>query len=107
MLDTSVSPILVQIMAGLRHRYASLNRHYEAAWTDSWCHRRCLHTHQTIIEAAKYATPHGAGWYLVCVEFEETRALTANEDQVVNEFRFKPTRVWNPQWISSWDGYIT
>ena len=61
-LDTSVSPTLVQIMAGLRHRYASLNRHYEAAWTDSWCHRRCLHTHKTLIEASKCAMPHGAGW---------------------------------------------
>jgi hypothetical protein len=31
--DTS-TPLLAQIMSALRNRYASLNRHYEAAWND-------------------------------------------------------------------------
>ena len=92
MLDTKVSAMTVEIMAGLQHRYASLNRCYEAAWTDSGCFRRCLHAHPTLIEAAKCAMPHGAGWYVLCVEFEKTRQLTEEEDQVVNEFRFQTSR---------------
>lgn len=93
MPDIPVPPITLRMMDGLRHWYASLNRHYEAGWTDSGCFRRCLHTHQTLIEAAKCATPHGAGWYVVCIEFEKTRELTEQEDAVVNEFRFKPKRL--------------
>jgi hypothetical protein len=80
-------------MTGLQHRYASLNRHYEAAWNDSWHFRRCLHAHQTLIEAANCAMPHGAGWYVVCVAFDETRELTGEEDGIVNEVRFGSRRV--------------
>ncbi len=35
--------VVAQIIAELRVRYAAINLHYEAAWTDSWSHRRCLH----------------------------------------------------------------
>jgi hypothetical protein len=85
--DTS-TPLLAQIMSALRNRYASLNRHYEAAWNDSWHFRRCFHIHHSLIEAAKCAMPSGAGWYLVRVEFDQPRELTEEENQVVNEFRF-------------------
>ena len=52
---------LPEIIASLRERFWFLNLHYEAAWTDSWSHRRCLHAHGTLMDA---------------------------EDKVVNEFRF-------------------
>jgi hypothetical protein len=45
-------------MTGLRFRYPALNDiHYEAGWTDSWCHRRCMHAHKSLIEAAKCGMP--------------------------------------------------
>jgi hypothetical protein len=28
----------------------SPNIHYEAGWTDSWTHRRCMHKHKTLFE---------------------------------------------------------
>jgi hypothetical protein len=62
--------------------------HYEAAWTDSWSHRRCRHQHQTLIEAAKCAMPNGAGWYVFAVDARGPRQLTDAEDAIVNEFRF-------------------
>lgn len=77
-------------MVALRVRYRSLNLHYEAAWTDSWVHRRCQHEHQTLIEAAKCATPHGPGWYVFAVEGDTARQLHEAEDRIVNEFRFGP-----------------
>jgi hypothetical protein len=80
--------VVAQILADLRVRYAALNRHYEAAWTESWTHRRCLHNHQSLIEAAKCAMPQGAGWYVFAVEIDEPRELTEAEDRIVNEFRF-------------------
>jgi hypothetical protein len=89
MLDASIeNPLLVQIVASLQSRYAYLNRYYEAAFTDSFCHRRCFHAHQSLIDAAKCAMPQGAGWYVVAVDFETPRQLTKTEDAVVNEFRF-------------------
>ncbi len=42
--------VFTKIMVALRLRYRLLNLHYEAAWTDSWTHRRCLHEHRTLIE---------------------------------------------------------
>ena len=60
--------LLEQIMIELQHRYAKLNLHYEAAFTDSFCTRRCCHTHQTLIEAAMCATLKGAGWYVIGVQ---------------------------------------
>lgn len=86
----SISPgLVIEIMASLRRRFAALNRHYEAAWTESWAHRRCEHTHETLIDAAKCAMPHGAGWYVFAVEYGCPRELTNGEDRIVNEFRFK------------------
>ena len=81
-------PLVTEIVTALRLRYKFLNPHYEAAWTESWSHRRCLHEHSTLIEAAKCATPHGAGWYVFAVEGETPRELTDAEDEVVNKFRF-------------------
>jgi hypothetical protein len=72
----------------LRHKPLSLDLHYEAAWTDSWSHRRCRHQHQTLIEAAKCAMPNGAGWYVFAVNGGTPRQLTDAEDKIVDEFRF-------------------
>jgi len=44
---------LPEIITSLRVRFWFLNPYYEAAWTDSWCHRHCLHAHGTLIDAAK------------------------------------------------------
>jgi hypothetical protein len=80
--------LLTQIMAGLRHRYASLNGvHYEAGWTDSWVHVRCFHKHPTLIDAAKCGMPQ-PGLYVLAVEGDAARELTTEEDEVVNRFRF-------------------
>ena len=81
-------PLVAQIIASLRVRYKGINLHYEAAWNDSWSFRRCCHTHQTLIEAAKCGMPQGAGWYVFAVESGAERELTAAEDRIVNDFRF-------------------
>jgi hypothetical protein len=82
--------LITQIMTGLRFRYPALNDiHYEAGWTDSWCHRRCMHAHKTLIEAAKCGMPQGAGWYVFAVERGEPRELLAAEDSEVERFRFE------------------
>ena len=82
--------LFARILFALRLRYRSLNLHYEAAWTDSGCNRRCLHDHATLIEAAECAMPHGAGWYVFAVEGETPRQLSETEDRIVNDFRFGP-----------------
>jgi len=87
-MSSGPNPLLTEILASLRVRFRLLNVHYEAAWTDSWCHQRCGHAHQTLIDAANCAMPQGAGWYVVGVENGEPRELTAAEDKIVNEFRF-------------------
>jgi len=79
---------LLEIIASLRVRFSFLNPHYEAAWTDSWSHRRCLHAHGTLIDAAKCAMPNGAGWYVFAVENGRPRELNDEEEDVVNKFRF-------------------
>jgi hypothetical protein len=88
---------LTEIISTLRLRYRSLNphyeTHYEAAWTESWTHHRCLHEHPTLIEAAKCAMPHGAGWYVFAVDEYGPRQLTDAEDEVVNEFRFGAKKI--------------
>jgi hypothetical protein len=91
----SPNPISVfaKIMVELRLRYRLLNLHYEAAWTDSWTHRRCLHKHQTPIEAARCAMPHGAGCYVFAVEGGTPRELNAGEEAMVNNFRFGTTPI--------------
>jgi hypothetical protein len=85
--------VFAKIMAALRLRYRFLNLHYEAAWTDSWSHRRCLHQHRTLIESARCAMPHGAGWYVFAVESGTPRELNDGEEAVVNKFRFGMTRI--------------
>jgi hypothetical protein len=62
--------------------------HYEAGWTDSWSHRRCLHNHRTLIEAADCAKPTGAGWYVFAIENDEPRQLLDAEEKVLNRYRF-------------------
>jgi hypothetical protein len=79
---------LAEIIASLRARYWFLNLHYEAAWTESWSHRRCMHQHRTLMEAAKCAMPHGAGWYVFAVECGIPRELNDSEEEAVNKFRF-------------------
>ena len=81
-------PLVAAIIANLRNRYAPLNRHYEAAWTESFCHFRCWHRHESLIDAAKCAMPNGAGWYVFAVENDTPQQLMEMEEQVVNDFRF-------------------
>ncbi len=83
-----VPAVVSEIVAALRVRFWFLNPHYEAAWTESWSHRRCLHAHLTLIEAAKCAMPHGAGWYVFAVESGRPRELNEEEEDAVNKFRF-------------------
>jgi hypothetical protein len=93
MLNTSL-PLshLALIINGLRRRFAALNTYYEAGWTDSWCHRRCHHAHDALIDAAKCAAKQGMPrWYVFTVEFDSPRQLTGTEEMLVNEFRFGPT----------------
>ena len=88
MMAEQVPIVVSDIMAALRVRFWFLNPHYEAAWTESWSHRRCLHAHLTLIEAAKCAVPHGAGWYVFAVESGKPRELNEEEEDVMNRFRF-------------------
>ncbi len=81
-------PLLTEIIHRSRFRYPSLDVHYEAAWTESGNHRRCLHEHPTLIAAAKCAMPQGAGWYVFAVENCTPRELSETEDRIVNKFRF-------------------
>ena len=62
--------------------------HYEAGWTDSWSHRRCLHKHRTLEAAAKCAAQYGAVGYVFAVEDGEGRELRATEENVVRAIRF-------------------
>ena len=62
--------------------------HYEAGWTDSWSHRRCMHKHRTLEAAAKCAEPYGAVGYVFAVEDGVGRELRATEENVVREMRF-------------------
>jgi len=61
--------------------------HYEAAWTESGTHRRCLHKHLTIPEAVACASVQGAGWYVFAVENRTGRELTQTEEEVVSKLR--------------------
>jgi len=87
-MTEQVSIVVSEIVAALRVRFWFLNPHYEAAWTESRSHRRCLHAHLTLIEAAKCAMPHGAGWYVFAVESGKPRELNEEEEDVVNRLRF-------------------
>jgi hypothetical protein len=87
------APALVsEIIASLRVRFRYLGLHYEAAWTDSWSHRRCLHEHQSLADAAACAMPHGAGWYVFAVEGGDARELNIQEEGALNELRFGGNR---------------
>jgi hypothetical protein len=87
----SRKPLLVEIMASLCQRYAPLNRHYEAAWTDSFVHLRCYHRHGKLLDAAECADKqHMPGWYCIAVEYDSPRQLTNAEEKLVIEFRFGP-----------------
>jgi hypothetical protein len=55
LLGPQPEPLVAEIIATLRMRYKRLNPHYEAGWTDSWSHRRCMHQHHTLIDAANCA----------------------------------------------------
>lgn len=91
-MDANAAPmqqkIVAEIIAKLRLRYAALNGHYEAGWTDSWQHRRCCHAHETLIDAARCGSAQGCGWYVFAVDVGTPRELTEAEDRIVNEFRF-------------------
>src|SRR5258708_28741308 len=80
--------LVVEIVGTLNLRFKNLNLYYEAGWTDSFCHRRCLHEHPTLLEAAECGMPHGAGWYVLAVENGTARQLLDSEEAVVNAFRF-------------------
>jgi hypothetical protein len=93
-MSSAPNPLVAEIIETLRLRYESLNHYYEAGWTESWSHRRCLHKHQTLIEAARCAMPQGAGWYVFAVENGKPRELNETEESLVNKFRF------GPQWTA-------
>jgi len=78
--------LVVEIIETLRSKSQSLS--YQAGWTDSFCHRRCMHEHLTLIEAAECGMPHGAGWYVLAVENGTPRQLWKPEEKVVDRFRF-------------------
>ena len=79
--------LVVEIIETLHSKSVSLS--YQAGWTDSFCHRRCMHEHPTPMEAAECGMPHGAGWYVLAVEDGTPRQLLGDEEDVVNEFRFE------------------
>ena len=81
--------LVFEIIGTLNLRFKNLNLYYEAGWTDSFCHRRCMHEHTTLLEAAGCAAPHGAGWYVLAVENGTPRQLDGLEEEVVNKFRFR------------------
>lgn len=59
-----------------------------------------MHEHPTLLEAARCAMPHGAGWYVLAVENGTPRQLLGDEEDVVNKFRFgklsAESDLWNP-----------
>ena len=64
------------------------NIRYECGWTDSWCHRRCEHSHGSLLEAAKCGMQHGCGFYVFAYEGGVARELRDEEDEIVNRYRF-------------------
>lgn len=47
-----------------------------------------MHTHRKLIDAAKCAKPHGAGWYVFAVDCGLPRELNDAEEEAVNKYRF-------------------
>jgi hypothetical protein len=76
------------LISTLRLLYKVLNPNYEASWTRELDPPSLHAQHPTLIEAAKCAMPHGAGWYVFAVEGDMPRELTDAEDKVVKELRF-------------------
>ena len=96
--STDTRQILADIVESLRHRFASLNRHYQAGWTDSFVHYRCWHEHPTLLDAAKCAeSQRVCGAYVFAVDFGVPRELTAVEDEQVRVFRLHS----RPEYISA------
>ena len=69
--------------------------YYEAAWTDSWQHRRCFHHHATLLDAAWCGMPHGATWYCFAIEDDGPRQLNKEEEDLLTAFRF------GADWVAS------
>jgi len=79
---TSLNGMLLEI-----HSEVPWTLHYEGAWTDSWTHRRCLHHHRNLMEAAECVFPEGPAWYVFAVENGTPRELTDAEESSLEEFR--------------------
>jgi hypothetical protein len=79
---TSLNGMLLELRSQV-----SWDLHYEGAWTDSWTHRRCLHHHGTLGEAADCVIPEGPAWYVFAVENGKPRELTYTEERSLEEFR--------------------
>ncbi|MGB7729295.1 MAG: hypothetical protein WBL50_14785 [Candidatus Acidiferrum sp.] len=98
-MSSATDPLVAEIVESLRLRYRTTNPYYEAGWTESWSHRRCLHKHYTLTAAARCAMPQGAGWYVFAVENGQPRQLDDTEENIVNSFRFARTRSESTQQI--------
>jgi hypothetical protein len=79
---TSLNGMLLTIS-----REAPRDLHFEGAWTESWTHRRCLHQHRTLKEAAECVSRQGPAWYVFAVQDGKPRQLTAPEERSLQEFR--------------------
>ena len=87
-MSSATDPLVAEIVESLRLRYLNINPYYEAGWTESWSHRRCLHKHYALPAAATWAMPQGAGWYVFAAENGHPRQLDEAEENIVNNFRF-------------------
>ena len=97
--------LVAEIFGALSLRFRTLNLYYEAGWTDSFCHRRCMHEHPTLIEAAECGMPHGAGWYVFAVERGTPRQLQGDQEETVDRFRFGAMRgATKRQWDALFPG---
>ena len=74
------------MMLEVRSQFPAIVR-YEGAWTDSWTHRRCMHQHRTLREAAECVIPEGPAWYVFAIQNGRPRELTDAEERNLEEFR--------------------
>ena len=79
---TSLNGMLLTIL-----HEAPRNLHFEGAWTEGWTHRRCLHQHRTLKEAAECVSRQGPAWYVFAIQDGKPRQLTATEERSLQEFR--------------------
>jgi hypothetical protein len=94
-LNANDNDLIVEIFGTLKLRFKHLlnpTLYYEAGWTDSFCHRRCMHQHATLLEAAECGMTMPAGWYVFAVEDGTPHQLLGYEEDVVNEFRFSKVK---------------